>query len=245
MMKHQTEVQTVEFSSGKQLLGGTLYRSPEGSSRRKGVIFIHGWRSNQQSPVDYAMRLAEQGYNGLAFDLRGHNKSEGDFASLSRQDFLEDSIAAYDFLHKKCEIDETYAIGSSFGAYLACLLTLERSIAGLVLRVPASYPDEGFDKAQKTVSDAIDKYGWRARKEPLADTRAHRALRSFAGRVLVVASGKDEIIHPNIVASYNDAVSLEELSYVVMENAPHAIGKNEKLRRQYGDILLHWFSAKS
>jgi dipeptidyl aminopeptidase/acylaminoacyl peptidase len=62
---------------------------------------------------------------------------------VTRQDGLDDVLAAYDYLASQPLIDKTAigVIGTSYGGYLAMLLTAYRPVRWLAMRVPALYPD--------------------------------------------------------------------------------------------------------
>lgn len=210
----------------------------------EGVLFIHGWRSSKESPRVFAETLATIGYTSLTFDLRGMGVSEGDASVLSRADFLKDCIAAYDALVTWGGVGSVSVVGSSFGSYMACLLTGSRPIKRLVLRVPANYPNEGYDTCQAVLSDRLDAVGLAAER-PVGSTYALDLLRAFSGQVLIVQSGNDKIIHPETVKSFADAVANKSnLAYRVMQDAPHSLSASPELVKEYADILMDWFSSK-
>lgn len=192
----------------------------------------------------FAETLATIGYTSLTFDLRGMGVSEGDASVLSRADFLKDCIAAYDALVTWGGVGSVSVVGSSFGSYMACLLTGSRPIKRLVLRVPANYPNEGYDTCQAVLSDRLDAVGLAAER-PVGSTYALDLLRAFSGQVLIVQSGNDKIIHPETVKSFADAVANKSnLAYRVMQDAPHSLSASPELVKEYADILMDWFSSK-
>ena len=64
---------------------------------------------------------------------------------------LRDVLAAYDELVSHPMVDErSIAVdGSSYGGYLAAILTTLRPVRWLALRVPALYQDGGWDLPKK------------------------------------------------------------------------------------------------
>ena len=107
---------------------------------RGSVLFIHGWGGAQDAnDVRLARQLVADGFHCLTFDLAGHGRSEGRVEDFTVAQYLAQAVAAYDRLAANTPL---YVCGSSFGAYLSLLLSTQRPVAGLGLRVPANYPDE-------------------------------------------------------------------------------------------------------
>src|SRR3972149_6554652 len=93
----------INSPSGK--LTGTII-TPEGiPPSGKALLFIHGWTSTQARYVQRAQALAPLGYTSLAFNLPGHGDSEGDINTLTRKEYLDAVIAAYDFLKSQKHVD--------------------------------------------------------------------------------------------------------------------------------------------
>ncbi|KAK0357872.1 hypothetical protein LTR94_037682, partial [Friedmanniomyces endolithicus] len=72
---------------------------------------------------------------------------DADRNEVTRQNSLDDVVAAYDYLaaHPLIDAQAIGVIGTSYGGYLSALLTAERPIRWMALRVPALYPDEHWD----------------------------------------------------------------------------------------------------
>ena len=80
------------------LIRGSLY---ENEDKSKGVILLHQFRRDRTSWNDFVFRLLTGGYNVLAVDFRGHGKSEGDYNTFKKEDFVNmilDAEAAFDCL---------------------------------------------------------------------------------------------------------------------------------------------------
>jgi len=163
---------------------------------------------------------------------------------LTRQDYLNECVVAYDYLRDTLGFDAIHAVGSSFGSYLSCLLSGQRNISSLALRVPANYFDAGFsDTPQYIQSDKLDEEKW-AVEQPTSGTISLRALGHFNGKVLVVESGKDAIIRPETIAGYVQSVPEARLTHIVMKNAPHGITRDEAAMQEFQQILIDWFTAQ-
>lgn len=69
------------------------------------IIFIPGWTSDETGYKPRAEALIKLGYICLTISLRGHGESFGKMEDFSRADYIQDAIAAYDFLVKQKEVD--------------------------------------------------------------------------------------------------------------------------------------------
>jgi len=229
----------------QQKLAQTLLLPEKLQQRNPAILFIHGWRSNQQSALEYAETLAQKGCICMTFDLRGHGSSEGNIDLLTRQDFLDDVLTAYDSLLAAVGVDPDHisVIGSSFGGYLAALLTTRRNVNYVALRVPADYPNEGFEQPQVLFSDAKSN-AWRMQEHQPHESFALNALLTFSGNVLIVESGKDDQIPHQTIVNYTNALRDKgRLTSILMKEAGHRL-QDHQLRAEYQQILLHWFSAQ-
>jgi alpha-beta hydrolase superfamily lysophospholipase len=140
----------ITFASGDLTLAGTV-ATPEGEGPFPGVLFLHG-----SGPVDrdgnapglkmdayrqLAQALAGRGIASLRYDKRGTGTSDGDSATATRSDLLDDARAAIDALRALPDIDGTavFLVGHSEGAYLAPILAAEdASLAGIALLAGAA-----------------------------------------------------------------------------------------------------------
>jgi len=214
----------VSFESGGRVLRGTLIRPAAEASPSPSLIYVHGWRSSQQSYVPRAESLAHEGFIGLTFDLHGHGDSDGDKAapdSSQTEHFLADLVAAYDFLVLQEHIDRNRIgiVGASFGAYLAAWAAARRPVRWLALRAPT-------DRANGQLGSAVN------------------ALARFSGDLLVVESEFDRVIPHEVVKSYTRALlDPARVTYEVIPGAGHELSEPE-WRAVFLEILRHWFRAR-
>lgn len=236
----------ISFNVGEDILSGSIFFPKELKSQNPTALIIHGWKSRQNGSVYIADALNDKGYIVMTFDLRGHGESDGDITKLTRGDFLNDVVAAYDFLLgiSGVDLNMVTAIGSSFGSYLATLLSSRRKVHSLVLRVPANYPDDGFDEPLDKTRGSADPMPWRNKVHGCTETVSLKALHDFSDRVLIIESEKDELVPHNTVQSYIDAVSdKSKLTYSVMAGAEHSLRNSESHRLEYKDILVRFIEA--
>jgi pimeloyl-ACP methyl ester carboxylesterase len=230
-----SSVHEVELRADDQRLAATVFE-PETPNGR-GILFLHGWRSSQFSPRQFARKLSDYGFTCMPFDMRGVGDSDGDILKQTRVNYVDDCLAAYDSLASR--VGDIAVVGSSFGAYLACLLTQKRSVSTLVLRVPANYPNEGFDQPQALLSDRLDEERWKLQHDQTSPSYAVDALTAFSGPSLIVEAENDEIVLHDTVMRYVNAA--RNGTHVVVSNAPHSL-VNAELRRDYQDLLVDWFT---
>ncbi len=235
-------MQKVEFLSQKRKLSGRLFISSI-KGKRPCVLILHGWTSGQDRYYPLAEKLSQKGFTCLTYDMSGHGESEGDIKKITRESFLQDALAAYDYLSKLQNIDTTHIslVGSSFGSYIGALLTAKRNIKNLAIRVPADYPNEGFkDKPKFTTQDDKEIFKWRSEPKKFNATYALEALHNFTGNVLLVESEKDEIIPHQTIQNYADAVKdKKKLTYYLMKGAPHSLRHYPKFE-EYDILLVDW-----
>jgi len=141
----------IAFASDRLTISGTL-TLPQGKTPPfAAALFIGG-----SGPVDrdgnapglltdsylqLAHALAKGGIASLRYDKRGAGKSEGDLASASRTDLIDDARAGLAALRAQGEIDpdRIFLIGHSEGAYLAPIIAAEdKTIRGVVLLAGAA-----------------------------------------------------------------------------------------------------------
>ena len=228
---------------GQAVIGHLIF--PENvREKNPAVLFIHGWGSNQTKNIERAKELAQAGHICLTIDLRGHGESEGDFKTLSRADHLVDVLAAYDFLASQRGVDsENIAVvGASYGGYLAILLSSERPIRQLVLRVPANYKDEGFDEPTYEARKVFDIREYRETEMTHEGNRALYAASLFRGNVYIIESEKDEIIPHQTIINYKNAFKKAvSRKYSLMQGTFHGLtGENLK---KYDQLLLSYLFA--
>ena len=228
------------------------------------VLFIHGWGGAQDAnDVRLARQLAADGFVCLTFDLAGHGRSGGRVEDFTVAQFLAQAVAAYDLLvatdvADTCAAGEAggrssagpstppYVCGSSFGAYLALLLSAERPVAGLGLRVPANYPDSIFNgpPVAAYIASAAPRE-WRSQPCGPAENRALAALAAFAGPVQLLAAGRDETIPCQTTENFISAARPGALQYHLLAEATHTLYATPAMRREACRLVREWLLAQT
>ncbi len=236
-------MKTIDIKVGNQIVKANLY-SPESNPKNVGVLFLHGWTGK---PNELAGEfLAEKGFHALTIKMRGHGNSDGDIKKVTARDSLQDAIAAYDFLISQLpKGSQLYAVGNSYGAYIAVILSSERRLAGISLRVPANYPDDlyGLPKWGRGNDDpAVDK--WRHKPCSAEQNRALNLVHNFKGKVQILEAEKDLIIPHQTVQNYVEAVFGESrLDYHLLMGWEHSMGLDPVRNKQLQELLLSWLNS--
>ena len=206
-----------------------------------GVLFAHGWGGSQQRDLLRAKGIAGLGCVCLTFDLRGHAGAQARLAQVSREDNLRDLLAAYDRLlaHPAIDTEAIAVVGTSYGGYLAAILTSLRPVRWLALRAPAVYRDSGWLTPKREL-DKADLARYRSRPIPVEENRALRACAAFRGDVLIVESEHDEHVPHATIMSYRSAFqSTHSLTHRIIDGADHALSE-EVCRDAYTSLLVDW-----
>lgn len=226
--------------SGNQSIGGTFVTP---AMAIPGVLFVHGWNGNQSQYLARAREIATLGCVCLTFDLRGHAETAPQHETVTREDNLCDVIAAYDVLARHPAVDASAiaVIGSSYGGYLATILSTVRPIRWLGLRAPALYKDEDWAEPKRRL-DRDDLAAYRRRAVGVGENRALRACAAFAGDVLIVESERDDTVPHPVIVNYRAAFEkAHSLTYRVIAGADH--GLSEQVWQQaYTSLLVNWMT---
>ncbi|QRY77859.1 alpha/beta fold hydrolase [Pseudomonas sp. PDNC002] len=206
-----------------------------------GVLFVHGWGGSQERDLKRARGIAGLGCVCLTFDLAGHGAGAALQGSITREDSLRDLLAAYDRLaaHPRIDLQAIAVVGTSYGGYLAAILTELRAVRWLALRVPAIYRDEDWHVPKRDLPRE-DLMAYRASRIPAASNRALKACSGFGGDVLLVESEHDEFVPHSTIMSYRAAFQrTHSMTHRIIDQADHAL-TTEIAQAAYTDILVRW-----
>jgi uncharacterized protein len=230
---------TVSIVVDEQAIAGTFV-TPR--TLVPGVLFVHGWGGSQDQYIARAREIASLGCVCLTFNLRGHVETRPLFEQVSRELNLRDVLAAYDVLVARRHVDpEAIAVvGSSYGGYLASILTTLRPVHWLALRAPALYIDSDWDAPKLQLHRSQDLVAYRHSRVHAADNKALAACLAFEGDVLLIESQHDDIVPQTVLSSYREAcVHSRSLTYRCLPGADHGLTA-EGDQRAYTGVLVKW-----
>jgi|SRR5882672_10344052 len=236
-----TRDEALEIVVDDHRIAGTLI-VPD--TRMPGVLFLHGWGGNQTQYAARAREIAALGCACLTVDLRGHAKTQTAYDTVTRQDSLTDALASYDTLRREAAVDDDQiaVIGSSYGGYLATILTALRPVKWLALRAPALYKDADWDQPKMTLRSLQGLEAYRLQVLEAKDNRALRAATEYRGDVLIVESAHDSFVPHAVIENYRNAFAqARSLTYRVIDGADHGL-TDPACRQAYTTLLVNWIT---
>jgi pimeloyl-ACP methyl ester carboxylesterase len=236
--------ESVEIAVDEEVIDGTLLTPDPPPATAPGVLFLHGWGGSQEQYLSRGRAVASLGCVCLVCDLRGHVRSKWRREVVSREDNLRDCLAAYDRLIVACGVDPSAVgvVGSSYGGYLAAILTSRRAVRWLGLRAPALYEDDGWSLPKRWLHYDTDLVAFRQRAVPPEENIGLRASAAFRGDVLLVESEHDNVVPHPVIENYLSAcVRARSLTYRVLEGADHGLSE-EAWRSAYTTLLVSWLN---
>jgi len=232
--------ESIEIAVDGQSISGTILTP---GAKIPGILFVHGWGGSQQRDLARAKNITGLGCVCLTFDLRGHERTHELRAKVSREQSLDDLLAAYDRLvsHPAVDSDAIAVIGSSYGGYLATILSSMRPVKWLALRVPALYWDADWEMPKQELDrDKLAHY--RRSAVTAADNRALAACKEFHGDVLLIESEQDDYVPHATLMSYRSAFEqAHSLTYRLVDGADHALS-SDLSQSLYSSMLTNWIS---
>ncbi len=207
------------------------------------LIIVHGWKSweplKDGGTHDKIASVLSDRCHAVTIALRGHRPARGDQTKVSINDHLADLAALWYFLTKQPHIDihHMFAVGNSYAAHLVA--EMSTCLKGLVLNVPALYPDGNWDAPISSYS-ADELRSWRQVKHTPEDSSVLLALSQFKGDLLIMSNGADEQIPAEVPRSYHGAArSAKSVIHHITAGAPH-VPIEPKHREEYMTVLSDW-----
>jgi pimeloyl-ACP methyl ester carboxylesterase len=234
-------LEQLEIAVDGERIAGTLLMH---TAKVPGVLFVHGWGGSQEQDLARAKEVVGLGCICLTFDLRGHKLMEAQRETVTREQNLNDLIAAYDLIANLRGVDpqSIAVIGASYGGYLAALLTKQRPVRWLALRAPALYKDANWQWPKRQLHVDPEFAAYRQSSIRAQDNRALGACAEFKGDVLIIESENDEIIPQVVIKNYVGAFSqTRSLSARIISGGDHALA-SEACQRAYTKVLLTWLT---
>ena len=235
---------TIAIVTPRRRLTGKLIGAEDG--RRPGLLFVHGWGASQRQDMGKAKRLARDGFACLTFNLTGHARTRRHVETVTRADNLRDVLAAYDFLAGQPTVDPERIgiVGSSYGGYLATLVTAERKVRWLALHAPALYKDLDFARPKRELNLDPDLPAFRRRPVTPSENMALERAARFRGDVLVVEAEHDQVIPRQVILNYLTAfhAGAASVTHEVLRGADHGLSARH-WRSAYAAALVRWLAG--
>jgi dienelactone hydrolase len=234
------QTQNINLNVDSENLAGTIV-SP--GNKIPGILFVHGWGGSQQRDLARAKGIAGLGCACLTFDLRGHEQTHVQMPTVTRQENLDDVLVAYDRLanHPAVDLASIAVIGTSYGGYLAAILSALRPVRWLALRAPALYWDEQW-LLPKYALDRDKLKNYRQKILGPDDNRALAACAGFHGDVLLVESEHDDFVPHRVLMNYRSAFGkTHSLTHRTLMGADHGLSSDTH-QHAYTAVLTSWIS---
>jgi fermentation-respiration switch protein FrsA (DUF1100 family) len=191
--------------------------TPADEAPRAGVVICHGAGSAKESHFDFARTARDRGLAALAYDARGHGRSEGALGP----GMAGDALAMCDLLRDH-GVSRVAIRGSSLGGFTAIMAAAASH--GTVGAVVALCPAPGSLLARGLRADEPERF--RADREALLTwlesvelTDAARSLAPATALLLMHARGDEQV--PYIVSEELYAAAREPKRLLVLPGGHH------------------------
>jgi pimeloyl-ACP methyl ester carboxylesterase len=143
--------------------------------------------------------------------------------------------------HPALDTSAIAVVGTSYGGYLAAILTTLRPVRWLALRVPALYRDDLWHTPKREL-DKADLRDYRGTLVRADSNRALHACSQFTGDVLLVESETDAYVPHATIMSYRAACQqTHSLTHRIIDGADHALS-DPVSQQAYTSILVDWIT---
>ncbi|MEO7663540.1 MAG: alpha/beta fold hydrolase [Candidatus Limnocylindrales bacterium] len=171
------------------------------------VLLVHGWESGRHRTLPNAAFLHAAGFHVLTIDVRGHGANPPEDLPVSAGEFGADALAGARALLAMPVVTAAAILGHSMGSIGAVLAAAaEPRIAALVLTATPADPyrltRQTFRLARLPIPDPIAyPLAWlttrvylQPRGHGVDDISATSAIRRYAGPILLVHGGHDQVV---------------------------------------------------
>jgi alpha-beta hydrolase superfamily lysophospholipase len=167
------------------------YFAAEGVEPEAGVLILHGAGSAKESHFDFARVCVAYGFSALAYDARGHGRSDGAFGPGA----IDDAVAMLDLLRER-GAREVALRGSSMGGFSAILAAARDGHAAAVAAICPAPQDLLLlglrsDRLDGFRADTAALAPWLEREASLRDAAA--ALAPRTALLLMHAQGDEQV----------------------------------------------------
>jgi len=164
----------------------------------KTVWLIHGWSGSAHQFWPLMQRLADKGYEVVAFDLPAHGQSQGHYCTLPKM------IRAFDDISNSLPSPQlviTHALGASVLANSEWFKSFHKEI--LLIAPVLKYYELLQNKVKrigldKQLLDMLIHHSYRREKMLITELNAMAKLQTFTGKLKVAHDKLDELSTPEI-----------------------------------------------
>lgn len=202
------EVQELYAHRDDRRIYGVVYIPQEAGEQMPAVIYAHGYGVTHQNGIQYAEKLAENGYVVYCFDFcGGGNGSKSDGSPLEMSIFTEqaDLEAVIDMVRELDYVDREniFLFGASQGGLVAGITAAENEekLQGLILLYPGFEIAEDVQALFATEQDIPETYsmfGWmtvgRTYFQDLMDYDVYSVIGAYEKDVLLIHGDADSIV---------------------------------------------------
>jgi pimeloyl-ACP methyl ester carboxylesterase len=231
--------------------GATVKFVPASNEKLPAIVIVHGWGSqifkSESGYENIRTLLKNDQYHTLSLSLRGHQHSDGKIEEVTRAQHEEDVRAAFAYLQTQANVDQSQigAFGVSYGAYMLSTLADSLPIQKLGLRVPALYPDKGWDEPTKQQIGDPTLPEWRSLPHGAEECRALKGVAGFGGDMLLISSEYDEDMPPAIANSYAAAAkNVHSMEKIEMPGARHHFHGDPFNQEAFEALFDQWFKKQ-
>jgi alpha-beta hydrolase superfamily lysophospholipase len=175
---------------------------------RAGVVILHGAGSAKESHLDFARTARDRGLAALAYDARGHGRSDGEFGPGA----IEDALAMCELMRKHAPL--VALRGSSLGGF--CAIVAAAASGGGVGAVAAICPASEDLLLRGLRNETLE--GFRADRPALEPWLQTVSLREAAAS-----------LSPHTALLLMHARGDEQVPYMVSEELHAAAGEPKRL----------------
>ncbi len=215
---------------------------PEQATTEWCVLWLQGWTSSMDSHLEGVKRMVEASNIPFAtMDYAGHGLHTQDIVTTTKKQQHEEVVAIFDAV-KKLGYKKIIVIGGSFGGYMAALLSGARPVHAIIMRAPATYPDDEFDLPYNHTSRYIDYSAYLKSKEQggarLLENKAMTAIKNYDGFVYILEHERDDVVPAFIPKTYFEAA--KHGNYLIVPETKHSpkLMANPEQHYEYIEHLL-------
>ena len=197
-----------------QMPGYQLHASYFGPKDRTALL-LHGGNSSSDQIFPLRADLAERGIGTLAIDHLGHGRTGGAVGKNSLQGRCEEALQAIRVIRPKCLLG---TVSISMGGYVSIKLSSMIRMNALALIAPAIYDHKAFSVP---FGPRFSKIIRQERSWERSD--AWTALRSFSGRVAIIAGKEDDVIPPDVFSKCYSSSPSDRRELIMLGGIGHNV----------------------